>query len=264
MLIPPPRVIVTRPLADAQRWVAQLRQAGLQAQALPLIEITAPQDPKALYQAWCQIDQYAALMFVSRQAVAHFFAAKPAGAQAASGLRYLVPGQGTRAALLNLGVPAPSIDAPALDAPQFDSQALWQVVSQRVWDKQRVLLVHGESLEEPTQRNWLMEQLQAAGAQVEGVAAYQRHVPSLSAAQWQLAQEAVHDGSVWLFSSSQALANLATLNQRNVPPLDWLQARALATHPRITQALQRVGWGVVALSRSTVPDIVASIESLAL
>ncbi|MDQ3273162.1 MAG: uroporphyrinogen-III synthase, partial [Pseudomonadota bacterium] len=60
--------------------------------------------------------------------------------------------------------------------------------------------------------------------------------------------------SVWLFSSSEAVGHL--------PPGDWSQGRALATHPRIAEAARAAGWGVVVESRPTLADIVASIESM--
>ncbi|MGQ2980186.1 MAG: uroporphyrinogen-III synthase, partial [Polaromonas sp.] len=102
----PPRVIVTRPARDAESWVAALTQRGLQAEALPLITIEALPLSPALQQAWREIDSYAALMFVSANAVTAFFESNRAPAHAGHGdqaidlianenLRYLAPGPGT-------------------------------------------------------------------------------------------------------------------------------------------------------------------------
>ena len=66
--------------------------------------------------------------------------------------------------------------------------------------------------------------------------------------------EAATDGSVWLFSSSEAVGHL--------PAADWSQARAVATHPRIAEAVRAAGWGVVVESRPALTDILASIESM--
>jgi uroporphyrinogen-III synthase len=134
-------VIVTRPARDAQRWVQQLQQIGFSAEALPLIEIAPADDPAqvlALERAWQRLNDYAACLFVSGNAVAHFFMGKEALAQQIwaqtainsianknSGLRFMAPGPGTVAALRAVGVPAAQIDAPAADAQQFDSEALW-------------------------------------------------------------------------------------------------------------------------------------------
>ena len=265
----PSRVIVTRPERDAQSWVAALIQRGLRAEALPLISIEALPVSPALQQAWRDIHRYAALMFVSGNAVTAFFASNPAVAPAGredaaidlianAGLRYLAPGPGTVAALRQAGVPAAHIDAPAAEAGQFDSEALWAVVADRNWQGKRVLIVRGQSSGvEPAGgagRDWLARQLTAAGARPEFLAVYRRNAPLFTPQQRQTLSRAATDGSVWLFSSSEAVGHL--------PPQDWSQARAVATHPRIADAVRAAGWGVVAESRPALDDIVASIESM--
>jgi uroporphyrinogen-III synthase len=74
-----PRAIVTRPAKEAQLWVADLRALGVDALALPLITIGPVADPAALANAWRTLAQYDAVMFVSGNAVAQFFAQRPAG-----------------------------------------------------------------------------------------------------------------------------------------------------------------------------------------
>jgi len=278
------RVIVTRPARDAQPWVQQLQQAGVCAEALPLIEIAplcAADAVQALRQVWQRLDDYAACLFVSGHAVEHFFKpntplAQDGRAQAAmnnianhgliplpSGLRFMAPGPGTVAALRAAGVPAAQIDAPAPDAPQFDSESLWQAVGARDWQGQRVLIVRGCSAGAAgvsSGRDWITRQWQAAGAQVDFVGVYQRCAPRLSEAQLQRAQAASADGSVWLFSSSEALAHL--LQQAGLAGVDWRRARAIATHPRIEQAVRAAGWGVVVASRPALQDIQATLGSL--
>ncbi len=264
------RIIVTRPERDAARWVALLAQRGLAAEALPLIAIDALPDSPALLQAWRDIESYAALMFVSGNAVEAFFASNqapaPAGwGQAAidfiagEGPRCMAPGPGTVAALREAGIPDARIDAPALDAGQFDSEALWAVVAGRPWQGRRVLIVRGqgagaEMAGASNGRDWLARQLAAAGALPEFLAVYQRSAPVFTLQQLKTMADAAVDGSVWLFSSSEAVGHL--------PAADWSQARAIATHPRIAEAVRAAGWGVVAESRPTLGDIVASIESM--
>ncbi|SDN34628.1 uroporphyrinogen-III synthase [Polaromonas sp. JS666] len=260
-------VIVTRPAADARHWVHELRQAGFAAEALPLIDIAAALDTGALARAWQTLDRYAACMFVSGNAVAYFF-----NSSLASGLpptlRLMAPGPGTVAALLAAGVPAAQVDAPAADAGQFDSEALWAVVGQRDWQGKRVLVLRGESPDAAggavsSGRDWIARQWEAAGAQVDFVGVYQRRAPQFSEAQLARARAASKDGSVWLFSSSEALANLT--HQPALAGVDWRGARAVATHPRIVDAVRAAGWGVVVASRPALTDIretLASIESL--
>ena len=283
------RVLVTRPAHDAQHWVAQLQQGGVRAQALPLIEIapaSAAQDIDALQQAWQTLDRYAACMFVSGNAVDYFFSQKmpltacewvePAinsiadGALLAvpMGLRFMAPGPGTAAALHAQGVPLEQIDTPSADALQFDSEALWQIVGQRDWRERRVLVVRGQShgsgpaVAASSGRDWLTRQLQAAGAQVDLVSVYERRAPCLSKAQLECVQQASTDGSVWLFSSSEAVANLS--NAPGLSNQDWGAARAIATHPRIAATLRAAGWGVVVASRPALTDILETLRSVEL
>lgn len=281
------RVIVTRPSHDADAWVAKLQQSGIKAQALPLIEIAAVShtaDVDALQHACRNLSDYTACMFVSGHAVAHFFSQfsglKEAAAQSIQGrpapvniastwpdkLRFLAPGPGTVAALLAAGIPASQIDAPAPDAAQFDSEALWQVVGQRDWRGAKVLIVRGKGdatdSSAGTGRDWLLRQWQSHGCAVDVVSSYERRAPQFLKEQIELAKAASHDGSVWLFSSSEAVANLA--GHPGLKDVNWRSARAIATHPRIQAAVQAAGWGVVQPSRPALPDIVdafASIES---
>ena len=70
-------VIVTRPAREAQGWVQSLQSAGFQASSLPLIDIAGPLDMDAVVRAWHQLETCDAAMFVSGNAVEHFFALKP-------------------------------------------------------------------------------------------------------------------------------------------------------------------------------------------
>ena len=65
----PARLIVTRPAREAARWVDQLQQRGIPALALPLIDIVPEPDNAALLAARAQYGDYAAVWFVSAQAV---------------------------------------------------------------------------------------------------------------------------------------------------------------------------------------------------
>lgn len=262
------RVIVTRPERDARHWVAQLQQSGFAAEALPLIEIapaSGAANQQALRQAHDTLADYAAALFVSGHAVDNFFKVNQKNPALALplGLRCMAPGPGTVAALVAAGVPEAQIDAPAPDAAQFDSEALWQVIGPRDWKNKRVLVVRGQSpggQGVSSGRDWITRQWQNAGAQVDFVGVYQRQAPVFTAAQLQRARAASVDGSVWLLSSSEALANL-----RSVPGLqdvDWRATRAIATHPRIEDAVRAAGWGVVIASRPALADICAVLGSL--
>ena len=271
-----PRVIVTRPAREAAAWVQSLSQAGLQAVALPLIDILPVDDHRPVHQAWQQLHDYAAVMFVSANAVACFFGLKPAEsqwilAQAAIETiaipRAWATGPGTVQALQQAGIPSESIDAPPPEAAQFDSETLWRQVGPHVRAGQRVLIVRGrdaqamgavQGVDVGVGRDWLASRLTEAGVVVDFVVAYQRACPHLDKQQQQLAQAAACDGSVWLFSSSEAVANLRV----SLPSQDWSAARAVATHARIAAAATAAGFGVVCVSRPAVLYIVGSIESI--
>lgn len=261
------RVILTRPEREARQWVGALAQAGMDVISMPLIAIDGPPDPQAVVRAWQGVEQLDAVMFVSGNAVDHFFALKPPlapvfVAQSAIKTRAFVTGPGSREALLRNGVDVACIDAPDAQAGQFDSEALWAVVQQRVHPGFRVLIVRGadsaDARSEGAGRDWFTRQVKAAGGQVELVASYQRRCPTLAPAELATARGAATDGSVWLFSSSEAVANLNSL----LPDQSWQQARAVATHPRIAQAARTAGFGVVCESRPVLGAVVASIESL--
>lgn len=90
------------------------------------------------------------------------------------------------------------------------------------------------------------------------VVAYERAAPRLSAAEQRLAQAGAHDGSLWLFSSSEAVGHLRQL----LPGQGWQHARALTTHPRIAQAAHAAGFGQVHHCKPALEAVVASIKSL--
>ncbi|MDO8906452.1 uroporphyrinogen-III synthase [Hydrogenophaga sp.] len=266
------RLIVTRPVPEAQLWADALRERAWPAHVLPLIEIGEPSDAAALtaLQDWRQQVFHAdAAMFVSGAAVTHFFAGMEP-AQVTSALapgqaltRFWAPGPATASALQEAGVPFSRIDSPARDAPQFDSETLWPIVAAQVRAGAQVLIVRGTSLGTAADsvpgsgRDWLIRQCLAAGARVEACVAYERRAPVWSSGQQRLAQTAVGPDSAWLFSSSEALANLQVL----LPQAKWQDTFALATHPRIAQSAHAAGFGHVVTSRPALRDVMLALES---
>ena len=265
----PPQVIVTRPAREAAHWVGQLTQRGIAAVALPLIHVGPASEPtlqQALQHACSRLDSYRAAMFVSGNAALYFLEsfhvlAPTHQAQAAIKTRAWSPGPGTARVLQEAGWPAPLIDGPAAHAPQFDSEALWEQVHTQVRPGDRILIVRGRSAgvheTQGSGRDWLARQIEAAGGHVDFAVAYERGAPQLSADDLALARQASHNGSLWLLSSSEAVAHLVEA----LPQHHWHTARALATHPRIAQAAHDAGFGEVRECRPALADVVASIES---
>jgi uroporphyrinogen-III synthase len=217
-----------------------------------------------------------------------FFAQRPMQA----GPRFWATGPGTRQALIEAGVAANAIDVPNADSAQFDSEALWQVVSPSLKKQAPVLIVRGNedalisdpplnanvnpnlnsstssgsspSNDQPVNpqgvgRDWLAQQIIQAGASVEFVAAYSRRPPRWSAPQLEIAKQAAFDGSVWCFSSSQAVLHL----QAQLTNVQWNKACCVATHARIAQTARDVGFVHVVQTRPVLSDVLASLESLA-
>jgi uroporphyrinogen-III synthase len=237
----PPRVLVTRPQPQADQWVAQLQGLGLQAGALPLLDIAGPADPTLVHAAWQGLAAQALVMFVSPTAVDRFFALRPDGAAWPAGVIAAGVGPGTRRALQEAGVPDTAITAPGAEGVQFDSEALWALLRvQRPWTGAPALVVRGEG-----GREWLADTLRQHGALVGLVEAYRRTVPVPDVAGAALLQVALAHPArhCWLFSSSEAAGHLPVL----APAADWSAGVALATHPRIAEAARRLGFGQVRL-----------------
>jgi uroporphyrinogen-III synthase len=233
------RVLVTRPQPQADDWVARLRAEGVDACALPLIEIGDPADAAPVRDAWRALGGHALAVFVSPNAVARFFAQRPAGSAWPAATWAGATGPGTSAALAAAGVPAASIVEPPADGGQFDSEALWtRLAPLRDWRGAQALIVRGEG-----GRDWLAGTLQSQGAQVRFVEAYCRMAPRLDAPQRALLAEAAARPAqhLWLLSSSEAIGHLGEL----APGANWREARALASHPRIAATARALGFGHV-------------------
>jgi uroporphyrinogen-III synthase len=262
------KVLVTRAQPEAARWVQDLQARGLPAVALPLMAVQPTDDARPVREAAARLPQYAAVMFVSAHAAEGFFrgcpqAASRFGAAAGAAPRAWATGPGTAAALQQQGLAAAAIDTPPLAAGAFDSEALWPVVAGQIGPGRNLLIVRGADGDTAAGatgvgRDWLAQRAQAAGAQVDFVVSYRRCLPEWDAQVRALAREAALGQALWLFSSSQAIANLAQL----MPQQDWSRAQAMATHERIADSARKAGFGVVCLSRPGLSDVVASIESM--
>lgn len=232
-------VLVTRPAAQAAAWVAWLRREGVDARALPLIDIVPAADRAPARDAWAGLDRAAMVFFVSPNAVQHFFAVRPPTAAWPADTLAAAPGPGTAEALAAAGVPAAQVVAPPADAPTMDSEALWARLQSRPWAGRRVLVVRGEG-----GRDWLADRLLEAGAEVQALAVYARRPPMPDEAMQALLRAAAEapQAHLWLLSSSEAVRHLAAL-PGGVPR----GACAIATHPRIAQTAREAGFAAVRL-----------------
>lgn len=249
-------LLVTRPEPQASAWAEALRQAGVPAQALPLIAITPPPRADEVTRLWQELSGHAsparirALMFVSPAAAEGFFGLRPEGCTWPHGTLAAAPGPGTAQALLQAGAAAglrgEQIVSPTADAEQFDSENLWPLLAPLAWQNSRVVIVSGGDASGAQGRTWLTERWRDAGAQVETVQAYQRGPGTWTPAQQALARDALaRADTTWLLSSSQALDFLLDHHLPGLGATHWQPAHAadlrlLCTHPRIAEhAAQR-------------------------
>lgn len=279
-------MLVTRPLREAQAWARDLQSRGCPALPLPLIDIAAGPDLVAVAAARDALaacgaglgpeaavpqaagphggaplpappvpDGFQALMFVSANAVEGLLGQRLAWPE---GVRAWATGPGTTRALLEAGVPPSCIDAPPADAPHFDSEALWSLVREHVRPGRAVLIVRGgDARGQASGRDWLAERLRQAGVPVRTVVTYTRQLPRWSPEQLERARQGAQDGAWWLFSSSEAIANLVRL----LPGQSWAQARAACTHPRIAQAAREAGFGRIETTPPTLEGVAAFLQS---
>ena len=249
-------VLVVRPRAQALAWVDELAALGVAARALPLIAILPAPEPArvaAVFDDAAASPAQPVLVFVSPNAVHGFFEAGRTGARAwPAQARAAATGPGTVAALRERGVPSACIVAPPTDAAQFDSEALWSVIAGWPWRARPVWIVRGNG-----GRDWLGQQLRDAGAEVRVIQAYGRAEPSLEVDERALLDAARAEPArwIWMFSSSEAVDNLRLL----APDARWGAARALASHPRIAEAVEAAGFGVVTLVAPTPAAVAAAV-----
>jgi uroporphyrinogen-III synthase len=243
------KLIVTRPQPESDQWVQGLARSGVNARALPLIDIVQLRSPE-LELARSQLPQFQAIMFVSPAAVRAFFA-EHVQLSTVTNTRFLATGPGTVRALKQAGVSPRWIDAPAADAPRFDSEALWSLIAGRGWAAERVLIVRGQG--DGQGRDWLANQFEQAAAMVHFVLAYERRLPEWTPSDRALAALSTTDASAWLFSSSEAVLNLLRL----MPDTDWSQVPCICTHERIAQTTSNLGFQRISLCRPALQDVAA-------
>lgn len=248
------RLVLTRPRPQCADWLSRLAAEGIDAVALPLIAIEAGSDPQAAQLAWQRLPGARLAMFVSPNAVEHFFAARPPGQAWPADTLAATVGPGSAQALLAHGVPAELLRQPPADAASFDSEHLWPLLSSLAWRGRRALMLRGEG-----GRDWLAERLREHGAEVEAFHIYRRRCPQLNEAEQGLLNEvqAAQDRHVWLFSSSEAIQNLVSLGFSPAPA-----SLAIATHARIAEAACALGWRHVVLARPDASAVAAAFRGL--
>jgi uroporphyrinogen-III synthase len=128
------------------------------------------------------------------------------------------------------------------NSAQWDSEGLWDAIQNRfpIWAGRRVLVFRGDG-----GREWLADQLQSVGAQVEAIAVYSRIPLGESSPQWEEVLNANTDEALWILTSSEVVRHLgAVLKQQGRQ--DYLRsASALCPHHNIARSANEIGFGAV-------------------
>ncbi len=275
----PVRLLLTRPAAQAEDWARRMAALGVVTVSLPLIDISPGEDRLSIDKAWTALPETDLAMFVSPNAVEHFFEGRSPleGVSSQGGGPSARPrtwpartwaatvGPGSARALAERGVPEARLVQPPIGSDSLDSEHLWpelKRVAGADWTGRRALLVRGDG-----GREWLGDRLREAGATVSAVSVYRRTCPQPTTAVRALLREALTapERHVWLFSSSEAIAHLDTLEQGTREariPADWGRVKALATHERIAARAQALGVGHVVLVRPDADAVAAGFRML--
>lgn len=199
-------ILVTRPAAQGDALRAGITRLGGQAWHVPLLAISALQEPdqrEHCKQCILQLDQYQQVIFVSTNAVRYgvewieqFWPQLPVG------IRWLGIGRSTCEALVAAGIPV-ALDFPA--GHPMNSEALLAEPGLQVLAAQKILIVKGVG-----GRETLQTVLQQRGARVDTVNCYQRGAPSVTGAELLDLLRSQHIGTICI-NSGDTLENLLVL-----------------------------------------------------
>jgi uroporphyrinogen-III synthase len=164
-------IVITRPLAQAEKWQQQLHAAGARTHLLPVLEIaplTSPAEIQAVKARILSLADYQKVIFVSQNAVIE--AVKWVDRywpQLPLGIRYFAVGSSTAALAEAAELP---VETAGL---AMNSEALLELPALQAIKNEKILICRGAG-----GRTHLGEQLQQRGAQVDYCELYHRQLPS--------------------------------------------------------------------------------------
>lgn len=234
----PPIAILTRPVGRNDALAHDLGAAGWQTLDLPALSLC----PLPIAAAALPLPQhYDLVVFVSGYAArAYLQQLRDLVGQTVWPTQVAAATVGPASARALRETPGFCVDTtvfcPPPDAPSHDSEALWQILRAQERLPARVLLVRG------TQgRDWLGDQLEAAGATVSRHAAYQRQPADWPRSSVEQLRKWAEKGAkaTWLLTSGEGLAAVRT--QIHQVGLDdwWRACDFIVTHPTLAQKLHQ-------------------------
>lgn len=235
------RILVLRPVEQAQGVAAELARLGAVPVLLPALTIAPPEDSAPLDAALARLESYDWLILTSANGVQAVFERRPSLPES---LRVAVVGPKTAQALEAWGVTADLIP-PAATAESL-AEALVNVTGMR-----RVLFPKANRA-----RDVLPQVLRAHGVQVDDPVAY-RSLPAIEEGE---ALEALRQGTIdWVMVTSPS--TFEELVGR-VDPAIWARTRLASIGPVSSAAIRRHGLPVaVEAEPYTLEGLIAAIAS---
>lgn len=228
-----PCALLTRPAGRNETLSAALAAQGFSSLVLPALSLE-PQDLSETQ--WQDPKDFDLVLFVSSSAVKFYFATLQARGQNWPDKVLLAAVGFATAACLRAqpGVSPEAVLHPeGVDSLQ-DSEALWAVLEPRLAQLERVLIVRGHS-----GREWLGQQLENHGIQVQRLAIYQRSPAKWSVQQGRQIRDSLQAGRLAVLLSSSQSADAVFANVQSLGLTDvWSQCAYVVIHPRIEEHLQ--------------------------
>ena len=240
------RVVITRPVAQAENLARLVREAGGEPLCVPAIEILPLADPAPFHALAQRLDAFDLAIFVSRNAVRSalgLLAGKPWPAR----LKVATVGQGSQEELEQrgfAGVIAPSA--------QSDSEALLALPELAAVRGRRIVIFRGDG-----GRKLLGDELGKRGASVEYVACYRRVKPEAGAI---LNEAWGRDVDAVTVSSAEGLGNfLQMLGERRAANL--AETPVFVPHPRVAEEAANRGLKRVIVAGSRDAEVLTALAA---
>jgi len=247
-------VILMRPGAANVRLAQALELEGISAWQWPAFRITLPEDQEPVSERLSHLEDFDMVVLASPAAVAavaHWVREWPPHITLAT------VGEGTARAIRAAWGDDIPVLYPRGEAENSGSEALFALMKKGKIPS-RVLIARGQ-----TGREWLSEQLNALGADVEKLAAYARVPLELQPEQIDQLKKAVAGPSPIVYvTSSDAVATLLHAIRPVPEARDWfVRGVAITIHPRCAERLKEAGFSHVDITGTDDSRVIQSVKA---
>jgi len=250
-------ILVTRPDEAGRMLAAALNAGGARALWVPAFDLSGAPDPESARATLARLSRFDLAVFVSPSAVratrqltsgpwpSNTVIGAVGAATAAAARAHLHPGRDV------------TLIAPPGDV-EGGSEALLRALDARHASFRSVLILRASG-----GREWLTEQLETRGVEVESLAVYDRRAHALTTQEHSdlvalLAGPQIAIDSV--FSSSEAVDAVRAAMSAHVKVWQAMQRGvAITSHPRIAQRLAAAGFARVAIAPLRAGEIITAI-----